>query len=585
MTAGVDIMSKTPNYDSAVKKILDQLQPRERTCALTGETWIMTDEEIGWYRRFNVPPSKLSPRARLRLLLGFASGLALWWKPHAKTGSPILSFVHPDSPFQVIPDKEWMSEDFSRDESFLDSSQPFFPQMLKLAHSVPVGACRDDGSNKNCFGVDYINSENSYMVFSLCGAKNCFYPALALYSEDSVDVTNTKNSQQCYHTNRVNKMFRCAFSFECRDCLNSIFLFDCRNCEFCFGATNARNKKYLWFNEQLAEDEWKKRRAEVDLSCYSVLIEYQEKFNALVRDSVWPENFNVGSDDCRGEYIEDSTRCDNCYWLGKSTDLYWCWVSEEHRDCAFSAWTGWGGDSYYTCDVVGGGPLRFCFRCWRCVEMEYCMDCYDCEFCFGCVGLKKKRFHIFNKEYSKEEYWQKVDELKCAMLDRGEYGEYFPASFSENGFEYAMYDAFFGYSEKDLEQYQAPRFDPRRGAVVSASGNNDSQPIDINSIPDCLSQIDEATFVGKPILDPVLGRPFSVVAGEMAFYRSQGYSFPREHFLRRLKASIRTSNSPEEEKALCGSCGKAITTYKNSTFSKRKVFCKECYLKFLEQNN
>jgi hypothetical protein len=520
------------------------------------------------------------------LLLGFASGLVLWWKPHAKTSKPILSFVHPDSPFQVLSDKEWIAKDFSYGNSALNINKDFIPQLLELAHSVPVSACRDDGSNKNCFGVDYINSENSYMVFSLCGAKNCFYPALSLYTEDSVDVTNTKNSQFCYRTNRVNKMFRCAFSFECRDCLNSSFLFDCRNCEYCFGATNARNKKYLWFNEQLTETEWKKRRLEIDLSCQSILSEYQEKFKILVSQAVWPENFNVGSPDCNGEYVDESVRCQKCYWLGKSTDLYWCWVAEEQTDSAFSAWLGWGASVYYTCDVVGGGPLRFCFRCWRCVEMEYCLDCYDCEYCFGCVGLRKKRFHIFNVPYSEEEYWKKVNELKLVMLERGEYGEFFPASFSENGLEFSMYDAFFGYSDQDLEIYQAPKYDPKRGAVVGPNGNIANLPsIDVTTIPDCLSQIDESQFVGKPILDPVLGRPFSVVSGEMAFYRSQNFAFPREHFLRRLKSLVRTSNSPEEEKMDCKKCGKKIIVYKNFTFPQRIVYCRECYLKHLEENN
>ncbi|MFH1253725.1 MAG: hypothetical protein V1664_05375 [Candidatus Uhrbacteria bacterium] len=123
-------MSKTPNYDTAIKKILDSLQPGERVCVLTGEKWNMTDEEIGWYRKFNVPPSKLCPRTRLRLLLGFVSGLALWWKPHAKTGKPILSFVHPDSPYQVLPDREWSNEDFLCQTLSLDLNNPFFRNYL-----------------------------------------------------------------------------------------------------------------------------------------------------------------------------------------------------------------------------------------------------------------------------------------------------------------------------------------------------------------------------------------------------------------------------------------------------------------------
>ena len=59
------------------------------------------------------------------------------------------------------------------------------------------------------------------------------------------------------------------------------------------------------------------------------------------------------------------------------------------------------------------------------------INCRNINNCFACVGLRKKRFCIFNVQYSEEEYWQRVDELKCVMLERGEYGEYFSAAFSE----------------------------------------------------------------------------------------------------------------------------------------------------------
>tara|TARA_Y100000031_G_C8210687_1_gene380770 strand:+ start:1384 stop:1509 length:126 start_codon:yes stop_codon:yes gene_type:complete len=41
-------MDKTPNYDVKVKTILDALEPGERTCDLTGEKWVMDEEEISW---------------------------------------------------------------------------------------------------------------------------------------------------------------------------------------------------------------------------------------------------------------------------------------------------------------------------------------------------------------------------------------------------------------------------------------------------------------------------------------------------------------------------------------------------------
>src|SRR3989338_9235185 len=106
-------MSHTPNYDAKIKAILDNLKPGERVCELTGEKWMMTEEEIGWCRRLNVPPSVHSPRARWMFLTHFGTGYQWWWNKHFDTGEPVLSFHHPASGIRVLTDKEWFARDFS----------------------------------------------------------------------------------------------------------------------------------------------------------------------------------------------------------------------------------------------------------------------------------------------------------------------------------------------------------------------------------------------------------------------------------------------------------------------------------------
>ena len=106
-------MSHTPNYDAKIKAILDNLEPGERTCELTGEKWMMTEEEIGWYRKFQVPPSKRAPLTRMQHMTCFWLSFQWWWNKHPETGQPLLSFVHPGSGINVLPDKEWYQKDFT----------------------------------------------------------------------------------------------------------------------------------------------------------------------------------------------------------------------------------------------------------------------------------------------------------------------------------------------------------------------------------------------------------------------------------------------------------------------------------------
>src|SRR3989338_4830549 len=104
-------MSHTPNYDAKIKVILDNLQPGERVCKLTGEKWMMTDEEIGWYKKFNVPPSKRHPMTRVAIVSSFATGFGWWYQKHPKTGEKILTYVHPATGIKVLPDPEFFDQD------------------------------------------------------------------------------------------------------------------------------------------------------------------------------------------------------------------------------------------------------------------------------------------------------------------------------------------------------------------------------------------------------------------------------------------------------------------------------------------
>ncbi len=76
-----------------------------------------------------------------------------------------------------------------------------------------------------------------------------------------------------------------------------------------------------------------------------------------------------------------------------------------------------------------------CEKCFRCFFSSHCSDCVDvyfsidlvgCQNCFGCINLRNKNYYIFNKPYSKEEYFKilkeydlgsakKVDELKAKI--------------------------------------------------------------------------------------------------------------------------------------------------------------------------
>ncbi|MEK7174375.1 MAG: hypothetical protein AAB759_01820 [Patescibacteria group bacterium] len=56
------------------------------------------------------------------------------------------------------------------------------------------------------------------------------------------------------------------------------------------------------------------------------------------------------------------------------------------------------------------------------IDCIFCRDCLNCQNCFGCANLKNKKYHIFNKPYTKEAYFE---ELK--KYDLGSYKGYVAA--------------------------------------------------------------------------------------------------------------------------------------------------------------
>lgn len=114
---------------------------------------------------------------------------------------------------------------------------------------------------------------------------------------------------------------------------------------------------------------------------------------------------------------QNSEFCSYC--LGNK-DSYMLFGSDENERSMYSNWI------YYNADCVDCGfcywseLLYECLDCTRCYNCDYCQDCenandssycYDCvgcSDCFGCVGLRHKKYYMFNEQLTKEEYERAV---------------------------------------------------------------------------------------------------------------------------------------------------------------------------------
>jgi len=71
---------------------------------------------------------------------------------------------------------------------------------------------------------------------------------------------------------------------------------------------------------------------------------------------------------------------------------------------------------YQDIDSVGY-RLFFCESCTKCSDSYFLKSCTGCDNCFGCINLRNKKYYIFNKPYTKEEYSKKIKEYKLNSYD------------------------------------------------------------------------------------------------------------------------------------------------------------------------
>lgn len=54
-------------------------------------------------------------------------------------------------------------------------------------------------------------------------------------------------------------------------------------------------------------------------------------------------------------------------------------------------------------------------------DAYYCDSCHNSEYLFGCIGLKRSKYCVLNKQYSKEEYEALVPRIIEHMKKAGEW--------------------------------------------------------------------------------------------------------------------------------------------------------------------
>lgn len=147
--------------------------------------------------------------------------------------------------------------------------------------------------------------------------------------------------------------------------------------------------------------------------------EFIKEFQRLYKTSPQISHWTRASENCDyGDIIVVSKSSYLCFWSANLENCLYVHESRKDRFCA---------------------DLMFCEDCELCYECMDCLNCYngnflqdckqssDCSYsygligasdCFGCAGLQRKQYYIWNKPYTRQEYFEKLKALKTWPTER-----------------------------------------------------------------------------------------------------------------------------------------------------------------------
>ena len=561
--------SKTPLFDAAIDAILSPLTPHTRTCVETGETFEITQRDIDMFRTLRVPPPQTTWWARLRQKRMFIGGFD-FFRRTLPDGTSVVSSYDPESDVHIMRQSDWNADSFdpSKYGQAIDPNKSFFEQRSILSKNVPRPAIIQDPRNENC----------EYAMY-LTGSKNCYYSLTGFSVEDALfsdmcswvkniaeGITDT-NCEWCYYTVQCNQCSRVHYSELCTDSHNLLFCLGCSNCSDCFGCTNLRNKKFYFLNEQLTEEEYRRRVKEIDLTDANVVEEWKKKIASIWANAFRKSSEIRGSEDAAGDLIENSHHVEGIS-IFESERVYYGFgmINGGKDDMDFTSSINCEL-SYGIVRTMRGYENKMTLACEDCMDVEYSELLTACEHCFGCIGLKHQKFCIFNKQYTEGAYWPLVDAIKTAMLARGEYGEFFPHRESPFAYNTSQTITLF-----PLEETEAKRIGARWYAFKDEIS---AEATPIEELPMRLADTKD-DILKKRFRCPVSGRAFAFVKPELELHRTLGLALPRLH------PSIRHKNLATQLLPFqlfvraCDSCKKESKTRISPTH-KAPVYCPDCY--------
>ena len=542
----------------------------ERICEHCQKEFIITDIEQSLSEKIGLELSTVCSKCLLKQHLSFWMFGKFRKGKSNLSGESIITVLPESSRYPIYSFKEWNSDDWDAMDYGVDYSpdELFFKQLKSLQEKVPHP--HQNGSNNT--GCDYCddvwNSKNCYLARSMEYCEDLLYSYRNMKVKNSIDVAICFTSERCFSCLNCINSYKLFYSRDSKDCIDSYFLFDCRNCQNCFMCSNLRGKSYCIENVQYTKEEYNEKLKSINLGSYSVVEKLKKQFEEMLQtEAVHKLNFNIKAYNSVGNNLLNVNNCINCNTISDSEDAVNAVRGMRHKS-TLNANGCWYIELSGNCgECLNAYNLKYSL--WSSSRYsEYLELCIECEYCFGCVGLKKKKYCILNKQYTKEEYEKLKNQIIDKMKNDGEYGKFLPYSMSPGPFNFSTSSLYFPNTTKEDTL--------NLGGYWQDIDESNIEGMPTSELPDSINEVDE-NICTKALICPDTGWRFNISNNELEFYKQYKIPLPRKHFDVRTRELIKYSTVLDTDTYECYYCKKEIEAYYPKDWGYKNIACENCY--------
>lgn len=579
--------------------------PISKQCKKCQKSYEVNDADLEFYQKlsptftgktFGIPSPNLCPDCRRQRRLAWRNMSRIYKRKCDLTGADIISGYAPNSKYKVYETTSWWGDgwdamsygqDFDPNRSFLEQLQELNLKVPKM-HAVVV-------NNENSpFTNNVTRAVNCYLIQNATNNENCMFGQGLWNNKDCVDCLRIYDSEGCYESCVSEKCY------QCHNCINTInsresyFLDACIACANCFACTNLNNKQYWVNNQQSTKEEFEKTRDEFLVLSGDAKNQRIAEIRKFLSEQPKKFAYILDCEDSTGDHLYHSKNLKNTFYCNGDENLSHCSNLDKVRNSV--DYDFWGNETENILDSMEIGintqNVLFSRSVYsNCSNIFYSIGVYNsCKNCFGCVGLKQKEYCILNKQYTAEEYEKKVAEIIEKMINDGEWGEFFPMSMSQYGYNETNANEYYPLTKEQADsvganwqdedfglKYDGPFYEPKPIAEYDPQRNPNAEG-------------ETQALLAGILKCEVSGKPYKIQPQELLFYIKNNLQIPRRHPDQRYedRTKLRNPMNLWHRQCICEESGHEHTGRCTNEFEttyaperSEKVYCESCYQKVI----